>query len=149
MAEEEWVSTKTGQVLDFRVRRVAYPPGVAYVILFQRLLGDIANSNALPKNELRVLLKLLATLDFENWIGISQETLAQDMGLDRAQVSRAIKTLRGMHLLECEADPSDRRRRRYRLSEELAWRGDAAAWARRRQQRTGENVVRLPERGPT
>lgn len=146
MADEEWVNTKTGEVLSFKVRRVAYPPGVAYVILFQRLIGDIADNNALPKNELRVLLKLLSTLSFENWIAISQETIAQEMGLDRSDVSRAIKTLRDLKLLDMDHDPGDKRRRRYRLSEELAWRGDATAWARRRAQRTGENVVRLPER---
>lgn len=147
--EEQWVSTLSGEVLSFKVERRQYPKGCNFVIVFQRLLSEIAASDALPRTELRVLLKLLSVLDYENWVAISQETIAQDLGIKRSQVTMAFKTLRDLKLIDQENDPSDKRRNRYRLSEELCWKGDAGAWARRRAQRSGQNVIKLPIPDPS
>lgn len=144
--EEEWVSTHTGETLSFRVERHQYPKGCTFVVVFQQVLAEIAASNALRGTELRVLLKLLSVLDYENWVSISQQTIAEDLSIRQSQVSSAFRALSNMGMIDVEDDPSDRRRHRYRLSETLCWKGDAKAWARRRAQRNAGNVIRLPER---
>ena len=92
----------------------------------------------------KVLFKLLARLDYENWLSISQETLAEEIGMKQPNVARAIRDLVQTEILEVSKDDTDKRRNSYRLNANLGWRGDARQWARHQQTRTGSNVISMP-----
>ena len=92
----------------------------------------------------RILFKLLAKLDYENWLSISQETLGEEVGMKRPHVTRAITELVQADILEVSKDTTDKRRNSYRLNANLGWKGDAKQWVQHQQARSGSNVIPMP-----
>jgi predicted transcriptional regulator len=104
----------------------------------------LASLDNLAGRDARVLFALLERLDYENWVAVSQETLAEELGLRQPHVAAAIKKLTQYQILEREKDPADKRRWMYRFNASLGWKGDASQWARYMKGRTGTNVTPLP-----
>ena len=98
----------------------------------------------LTPRESAVLFKLLARLDYDNWIAVSQQTLGEELKISKGNVSEAVAALVKHGILEVDRDPADKRRAIYRLSASLGWKGDAKDWAQAIQRRTSGNVIPLP-----
>ena len=145
MAKETWVNPETGEVADgfspSAVRK--YPKGVEFMTMFRDGWEYLSTLSLAPSTS-KVLFKLLARLDYENWLSISQETLAEEIGMKQPNVARAIRDLVQTEILEVSKDDTDKRRNSYRLNANLGWRGDARQWARHQQTRTGSNVISMP-----
>ena len=73
--------------------------------------------------DFRVLMALLERLDYENLITASQAEIARDLGMERAQVNRAVKRLtEAGAILE---GPKVGISRTYRLNPNFGWKGSA------------------------
>lgn len=99
----------------------------------------------------RVLWLLIARLDFDNLIQLSQADLAQELEMDRAQVNRAMKRL--VELGALLEGPKIGRSRTYRLNPAFGWKGSAKSHQsalRERMRSAGLSVVEggRPERDP-
>lgn len=89
----------------------------------QTPLDTIADDTRFTGETLRVLLKLCAKLDFENWVNVSQADLARQMGLKPGNFSRAITKLLAEGILL--KGPSVGNRKTYRLDPAYGWKGSA------------------------
>lgn len=66
--------------------------------MFQQAL-DWLSEQKLTGEQLNVLLKLFAKLDFDNYIRVSQKELAAELGMKDSHVSRAIRKLRELDII--------------------------------------------------
>jgi len=127
------VDSKTGEieseyVLVATKRHNGFQKG--WVAMSQSALDAIAEIERLE--DLRVLMKLLAKLDFDNYIQISQVEVATALDMDKSQVNRAIKRLieRGIIL----KGPKIGRSNTYRLNPHYGWKGSARGHQRALQE---------------
>ena len=121
------VDMETGEILDYSLVAVQrkIPNGFAggWLAMAQGALKMLAASD-LRGDDLRVLLQLLAMLDFENLIQLEQAAIAADLGMHKQHVSRSIKRLIATGcLLE---GPKIGRSRTYRLNPAYGWKGSGA-----------------------
>jgi len=96
--------------------------------------------------ELRVLARLEQRLDYGNWIPVMGDELAEEMGTDKANVSRAFKGLMSKGVIERSRPHKNGRTWSYRLNADYGWRGDAVDWHRHQRERhkQGEVVQLFP-----
>ena len=104
-----------------------FPEPIEYSSMFAHGFAHLAKLK-LSQNETAILFALLSRLEFENWVRVSQLTLAEDLNIKQQNVSTAIKKLVQLKVILRESDPSDRRRTIYRLNPSLGWRGDPKEW---------------------
>ncbi len=72
-------------------------------------------------DDFRVLLLLMARLDFENLISLEQTAVAAKLGMDKSNVNRSIKRLITLGVLL--EGPKIGRSRTYRLNPNFGWKG--------------------------
>ena len=78
-------------------------------------------SIGLTTNESRVLAEMLWSLDERNIINVPARVVAEETGIDRANVSRAIRRLVEVDVLQKIPDPRNRRRSSYQLNDCKKW----------------------------
>lgn len=66
--------------------------GKDWVAVFQQAISNVADMN-LPNEQYRVFLKLLSKVDFDNYLRISQQNIADELKMKRPNVTKAIKAL--------------------------------------------------------
>jgi biotin operon repressor len=82
---------------------------------------EMLAASDLRGDDLRVLLLLMARLDFENLIQVEQTAIAEKLGMHKQSVNRSIKRLVDLGcLLE---GPKIGRSRTYRLNPAYGWKG--------------------------
>jgi biotin operon repressor len=120
------VDMDTGEILDYSLVAMQHkiPNGFAegWVAMAQGAMEMLAASD-LRGDDLRVLLLLMARLDFENLIQLEQTLIAEKLGLHKQNVNRSIKRLVDIGcLLE---GPKIGRSRTYRLNPSYGWKGSS------------------------
>ena len=115
---------RTGELLEgvFVYCGIKYNPyGKGFIMNSQEALDILAEDTDLTKDALRVLLKLCAKLDFENWIYITQTNICNELNIDKGNVSKAIKLLisKGIILQGQKVGRSFA----YRLNPDYGWKG--------------------------
>jgi hypothetical protein len=101
------------------VRPKQKSPFERHFTMNQAALLTIANE--LSHEQVRVLMALLAELDYENYIQVVQADIASALSMQKTNVSRAIK-----HLVEfgvLEEGPKVGRSKTYILSRQFGWKG--------------------------
>ncbi|PCJ23737.1 MAG: hypothetical protein COA94_08075 [Rickettsiales bacterium] len=78
-------------------------------------------------NDLRVLFKIIFKLDFENYVGINQKKLASVLRLNPSSVSRSLKKIKKIGVIE-ESD-EESIHTYYRLNPQFGWKGKGETWA--------------------
>ena len=120
------IDVETGEILNYAIVAVRQKLGNGFcdgwLAMAQNALEMLATSD-LQGADLRVLMMLLARLDFENYICISQTELAEALGMKQPNVSRSIKKLLELGILL--DGPRFGRVRTYRLNPAYGWRGSA------------------------
>jgi hypothetical protein len=96
------VDRRTGEVLDgvpvlCGVKRNPYSGG--WVMNNQEALQIIAKDKDIKWETYRVFVYILSILDFENWIQVPLSDIANELDMQRANVSRAIKILESKDIL--------------------------------------------------
>lgn len=93
--------------------------------------------------EIRVLLKLLKYLDYENLIQIQQIEIAQELKMDKSNLHRAIKTLIDFGVIL--KGPKIGRSCSYRLNPNFGWKGKATSHQKALKERMQKAQMRIVE----
>ncbi len=103
----------------------------------------ISEIKGLTVTDYRVFFRLLSHLEFENWINITHQMIADELEVSRANVSRSMKKLVEKEIIERHKDPKDKRRIRYRLNPAHGWMGDAKQWQKEMYNRKVKKITPL------
>lgn len=90
-------------------------------MIFQNALAELAKDRELTLEPKNVLLLLLSKLDFENFIHVSQQAIAGELGMNSSHVSRAMKVLTEKQIIL--VGPKHGRLKCYRLNANYGWKG--------------------------
>mgnify|MGYP001477223758 CR=1 FL=1 len=75
----------------------------------------------LTGEQFKVLMLMLADLDYENFIQIAQADIAETLGMQKTNVSRAVRALLDVGVIF--EGPKVGRSKTYRLNEQVGWKG--------------------------
>ena len=148
------VDADTGEVFDGAVLGMFFPKrqngfGTGWVAMAQNAMMELARSN-LGAQDMRVLLAVLAKLDFENFLLLTIADLAKEIGMQRPNVSDSIKNLEALGVLT--RGPKAGRSSTFRLNPSFGWKGSASNHQkalRDRMKAAGMSVVKSePVRDP-
>lgn len=120
------VDLDTGEILDYSLvamqRKIPNGFREGWIAMAQGAMEMLATSD-LRGDDLRVLLLLMARLDFENLTNVPQVDIAEKLGMKAPNVNRSIKRLIELGcLLE---GPRVRHHRTYRLNPNYGWKGSS------------------------
>lgn len=137
----KWINRETGEVIYALVPIDRAGRGGRWLTMMQAAFEHLA-VEPLPARTMRVLCYLLARLDFDNWIHVEQQQVAEVLHLDKGDVSRSIKQLVDRGIIH--RGPRADRICTYRLDPNFGWRGTAKrhSQALAEVQRRGWQVVR-------
>jgi hypothetical protein len=108
------------QVTGFITHKRQNYLGVNWVAFYQTALEWLATQN-LPNQEYRVLMYLMSKLDFENYLRITQVSIADALNIKQSNVSKAIKGLLDRDILI--TGPQVGTAKTYRLNPRMAYKG--------------------------
>lgn len=94
--------------------------GVSWVAVFQDALSWLATEN-LQNQEYRVLMYLMSKLDFENYLRVTQTSIAKALNMKQPAISRAIRGLLDHDIII--TGPHSGTAKTYRLNPRMAYRG--------------------------
>lgn len=83
--------------------------------------GLLTLAKNLTGEQLKVLLTLLADLDYENYIQVTQQDIAEKLNMQKTHVSRSVKALIDLGVVL--EGPKVGRSKTYRLNEQFGWKG--------------------------
>jgi len=119
------VDERTGELLDgvavWVGPKIRSPYGRSWFMQSQDAILALAQDKELAGRPTRVLLYLLARLDFENFIHVPQVDIAQALELRASNVSKAIQLLEGKGILI--RGPKVGRSFGWRLNPNFGWKG--------------------------
>ncbi len=124
MKDVSQYDNRTGELLEgvLVYCGIKYNPyGKGFIMNSQEALDLLAEDPDLTKDALRVLLKLCAKLDFENWIYITQVDICNELKINKSNVSKAIKLLISKSIIL--QGPKIGRSFGYRLNPDYGWKG--------------------------
>lgn len=115
----------TGEILDgvpvlCGVKKNPYSTG--WVMNSQQALEAIAKDKEITGRIHRILWFLVARLDFENWIQISQKEICKELSMRKEDVSSGIKLLEKKRILV--RGPKVGRSYSFRINPNFGWKGD-------------------------
>lgn len=116
------INHETGEILDgvlVYVPRKRKSPFERHFTMNQDALKILAKE--LNHEQFKVLMMLLADLDYENYIQITQQDIADSLGMKKSNVSRAVKGLINLKIVL--EGPKVGRSKTYRLNEQFGWKG--------------------------
>jgi len=120
------VDLETGEILDYAlvaVQKKRRNDFRRWAAMDLDAIDEVSESDFLRGDDFRVLLKLIARLDFENLINIVQADIAKQLKMQPSHVNRSIKRLIEIGIIL--EGPKIGRSRTYRLNPNYAWRGSA------------------------
>lgn len=98
------------------------PYATGWVMNSQEALEIIAKDKEITGRIHRVLWFIIARLDFENWIQISQQEICEELEIKKQHVSSAIKLLEKKEIIL--RGPKVSRSYAFRLNPYFGWKGD-------------------------
>ena len=118
------VDQNTGEILDgiivyCNVKRNPYSKG--WVMNSQEALELLASDEDLTKESLRILMFLMARLDFENWIQVTQKEICEKLRIKKPNVSKAISLLESKEIIIRGVKIG--RSYAFRLNPDFGWKG--------------------------
>lgn len=118
------VDQDTGEVLEgvvvyCGVKQDPYSRG--WVMTSQDALELLAADEDLTKEAFRILMFLMARLDFENWIQVTQKEISEKTNIKKSNVSRGISLLEQKGIIL--RSPKIGRSYAFRLNPHFGWKG--------------------------
>ena len=129
----------TGEKLDgvivyCGVKHNPYSKG--WIMNSQEALELLAKDEDFSKESLRILMFLMARLDFENWIQIAQKEIAETLNIKKTNVSRGISLLERKGVIF--RGPKIGRSYAFRLNPDFGWKGKVKNLSEYRQNKFDE-----------
>lgn len=122
------VDQATGEVLEGVLPLMIRPKASRvkpFFLVVQEGLERIALDDELTHDARRVILLMMANLDYQNGITVSQQRVSSALAMHKSRVSRAVRILLSRGMLE--RDGRQGRHARYRLPPSMGWKGKLAA----------------------
>ena len=116
------------------------PYGKGWVMNSQEALELIAQDKEITGRIHRVLWLLVAHLDFENWIQLSQAEICEKLDMKKQDVSSAVKLLEKKEIII--RGPKVGRSYSFRLNPTLGWKGDVRNLDEYRRKENSEWIKR-------
>ena len=88
---------------------------------FQQAFASVARDRDMNFDMVRVWMEMLSRISFENWVTVPQIEIAASLGMQKTNVSRAIRKLIGKGLIL--KGPKIGRTSAYKLNSNYAWKG--------------------------
>lgn len=110
--------------------------GERFFMAFQDYMQIMAADKRLTGTDLRVMIHLLSVMDFENWVRVSQKSIAQACGVVQQKVSLSLKKLTECNYIDTAKMGS---MNVYRINSNLAWKGKMATRCDK------SNVIQFPK----
>lgn len=92
-----------------------------FFMVFQEALAQLSKDKDMNLDMYRVFHAMLSRMGFENWVEIPQKELAQELGMQKSHVSRAVKRLIAKDLIV--RGPKIGRSSAFRLNSHFGWKG--------------------------
>ena len=73
--------------------------GKGWGAMYQAALSNIADMKEMTLEQYRVLFKLFSKMDFNNYLCVSQQKLADELQMQRPNVARAMKALKEKNII--------------------------------------------------
>ena len=128
-------SSKEGELADLpraggRVANISYP--FKWMAVFLPAFERIIKAD-LTRRESHVLYEMLKEVQYGNRIDVPHWIIADNIGIDRADVSKAIKKLVEEDIIQKVPDPKNKGRSIYLLNNIVGWRGTSNDWHKTRE----------------
>lgn len=108
-----------GVVVYCGVKQNPYSTG--WIMNSQEALELLASDRDLTKESLRVLMFLMARLDFENWIQVTQKEISEKLNIKKPNISKAVSLLEEKGIIL--RGPKVGRSYAFRLNPYFGWKG--------------------------
>lgn len=103
----------------------AIPKQSTYVMFYQQVNLELVK--LLKPNACKVLLYLMSKTEYDNYVGVNQETIMEDLEYkQRKSVIEAIKELKEYNIIISLPDLADKRRNVYFINPYQSWKGKVA-----------------------
>ena len=101
------------------------PKQSTYVMFYQQVNLELVKE--LQPNACKVLLYLMSKTQYDNYIGVNQETIQEELGYASIRsVQNALKELKSLHIILTMPDLDDKRRNVYFINPFQSWKGKVA-----------------------
>lgn len=119
----EQIDRETGEILQGCMVYIPYRPKITerWFMAFQDAFEELAKDREITSEPRRVLDYMFSKLDFENYIQLSQMDIAKALGMQKQNVSHAIKLLTTKQIVL--TGPKVGRSKCYRLNPNYGWKG--------------------------
>lgn len=140
------VNQKTGEKKDGYFVYIAYPKpkiiGNRWIMTFQDSLEIIATDKDMTGQTLKVMLLLMGSLEFENYITIKQVAIAKKLEMDKSVVSKAMRLLvdKGIILKIKDGTATG-----YKLNPHYGWKGKVSNREKEVERIVKQRVVDMQE----
>ena len=115
----------TGEVMEgtlvYVAKRAPHPYGVNMMQVNQDFLAEFAARKDVSGRTFRVFLYLASKCDFENWLQVPQSDIADELGIEKANVTRAIQQLEELGIIL--RGPKIGRSNTFRFNPNAGWKG--------------------------
>ena len=122
------------------------PYAKGWVMNNQEALEIIAKDKEITGRIHRILWFLVARLDFENWIQISQKEICEELSMRKEDVSSGIKLLEKKRILL--RGPKVGRSYSFRINPDFGWKGDVRNLNDYRKQREDQWIKKQKNKTP-
>jgi DNA-binding MarR family transcriptional regulator len=101
------------------------PKQSTYVMFYQQVNLELVKE--LQPNACKVLLYLMSKTQYDNYIGVNQETIQEELGYSSIRsVQNALKELKALNIVITMNDLDDKRRNVYFINPYQSWKGKVA-----------------------
>ncbi|NBV87500.1 MAG: hypothetical protein EBS01_14815 [Verrucomicrobia bacterium] len=101
------------------------PKQSTYVMFYQQVNLELVKE--LQPNACKVLLYLMSKTEYDNYIGVNQETIQEELGYSSIRsVQNALKELKTLNIVLTVPDLVDKRRNVYFINPLQSWKGKVA-----------------------
>ena len=122
----EGIHNELGENVDVSVYvKRAVPKQSTYVMFYQEVNLELVK--LLKPNACKVLLYLMSKTQYDNYVGVNQETIQEDLDYkSKDSIIQAIKELKKYNIILSLPDLQDRRRNVYYINPYQSWKGKVA-----------------------
>lgn len=125
------IDTETGEKRELSLSQKKTSFERRYIVLFQEQISAISRDRSLGVVDHRILLYLIAAADYENRLwNIRQKMICEDLALTEPQVSKSIKKLVALTIIEKSEHGL------MSLSMDYFWKGKAGTYKKAKNSQT-------------
>jgi predicted transcriptional regulator len=110
-------------------RKKPFPNGMEFQFLFNDLARYLISCNLeLTGVDYRVMFAMITHAGWENHIDVSLDQLCEELKMKKPNLSKSIKKLVGVDIIQKVRSTADARQWHYRFNPNFIWKGSVKSW---------------------